>query len=259
MEIKKREILTRLKVTAYLAQKKFWNYALIKALVFIGFLIISLGNFLGAKDLISDGWESIFANFTHKYEYESLTKVNVGSNLDFITNHFGPPRLLKQSKFYKNLTFAYYLEDKFILTLVLDGNRVSAFTITALEQDFIPQIIGRKDIDNENNKILDNFDEKAEYAVDSINVNFFLVEEELGKDKLFLNSFAGVIGYRKNKNSKLKEIYNLVIQEIKGSELDERIDDFMQNTENNFFGIGEVELPAIADSILTNYEYSLYY
>lgn len=267
MATKLKEIWLRIKIEMHLAQQRIWSSTFTRTMAVVGLVIVSLGNFLDAKDLISDAWIAGFANLSHKYEYKSLSRVNVGSNLDYIKSYFGPPKLIKKSKFHEKLTFAYYLEEKFILTLILEGERVSAFTITGLDENFIPPIIGRKSTNEESNRIFDNFYEISEFTVDSINVKYFLVEEELGIDKLFLNSFAGMIGYGNNKSfdrSKLKIIYDLAIRELAGSELesaelDERMDNFMQSTENNLYGIGEVELPAIADSILTNYEYSLYY
>lgn len=228
--------------------------------VALGFMAI--GQWNDTKNIAIEVWELALSNFTHKYEYESLNHVNVGSNLGYISTHLGQPKLIKKSKYRENLSFVYYLEEKFILTLILEDNRVNAYTITGLVDDFIPYGLLDKQEKQNTVSIADNYTEFQDFTLDFNNVEFLLVKEELGKDKLFVNQYFGAIGYEQNINvskAEFRGFYEKLNMNDEDPSLLAEVKQLTKQARNNFYGVGEVSLSIVVDSVLTNFEYSLYY
>lgn len=243
-------------------EMKFKGGSFKDKLLFIAIAIMALGQWSDSKELAQEAYVTVISNFTHKYEYEELNTVNIGSNLDFITQHFGSPQLIKQSKYVDEISFAYYLNEKYILTLVLQDSRVSAYTISALEDDFTPNDLLNKNPAEHKISVADNTKNMTDFTLEHNNVDFFLTKEELGKDKLFINQYSGAIGYKNNINvtsEELRELYNMINLEEDNAATKKQAIAISQKAKNNFFGAGEVDLSIIADSVLTNFEYSFYY
>ncbi|MFT6207484.1 MAG: hypothetical protein ACJA0T_001392 [Colwellia sp.] len=230
--------------------------------LFVAISIMALGQWADSKEMAEEAYVAFISNFTHKYEYESLNTINIGSNVEYISQTFGSPQLIKKSKYVDDISFAYYLHDKYILTLILKENRVTAYTISALEDDFIPNSLLNKVPSESKFTIADNTKEIMNFTLDHNNVDFFLVSEEQGKDKLFINQYFGALGYQKNINlssEELRKLYGQVNLEEESESIKEQALAISRKARNNFYGAGEVDLSVIADSVLTNFEYSFYY
>lgn len=227
----------------------------------IGVGFLALGQWGDTKDVLTDAWVLGWSHFSHKYEYEALDKIQVGSNLEYVKTHFGQPKLIKKSKYSDHLNFAYYLEDKFILSLILDGERVNGYTVTALEQDFVPSLLQESE-SAANNTVSAQYQNISDFTLDFNNVEYLLIREELGKDKLFINQYSGAIGYHDDINvseDKLRALYNSLNLDEENPEILKETQQLTKQARNNFYGVGEVDLSVVADSVLTNFEYSLYY
>jgi hypothetical protein len=88
------------------------------------------------------------------------------------------------------------------------------------------------------------------------------VKEELGKEKLFVNQYFGAVGYEQNINASKAEFKGLYEKLNMNDEAPSLLADVKRLTKqvrNNFYGVGEVSLSIVADSVLTDFEYSLYY
>ena len=224
--------------------------------------LMAIGQWGDTKDIAIEAWQLTMSNFTHKYEYESLEQVNVGSNLNYISNYFGQPKLIKKSKYHDQLRFAYYLEEKFILTLVLENERINAYTVTSLVHDFVPNDLLNKKARQNTKTIADNYKAIEDFTLDFNNVEYILVKEELGKEKLFVNQYFGAIGYNGDINvvsSEFRHLYDKLAIDETAPELLGEVKKLTGKATNNFYGVGEVGLSVVADSVLTNFEYSLYY
>ena len=145
----------------------------------------------------------------------------------------------------------------------MQDSRVTAYTISALADDFTPNNLLNKKPSENKISVADNTQNMTDFTLDYNNVDFFLTREELGKDKLFMNQYFGAIGYKKNINisaEELRKLYDEVNLEEDNSKVTQtRALNISQKARNNFFGAGEVDLSVIADSVLTNFEYSFYY
>jgi len=230
--------------------------------LFIAISIMALGQWADSKEMVEEAYVAAVSNFTHKYEYEELNTINIGSNVEYISQTFGSPQLIKNSKYVDDISFAYYLNDKYILTLILKENRVTAYTISALEDDFIPNGLLNKTPSENKITVADNSKEMMDFTLDHNNVDFFLVREEQGKDKLFINQYFGALGYQNDINvtsAELRKLYDQVNLEEESESIKAQALAISRKARNNFYGAGEVDLSVIADSVLTNFEYSFYF
>ena len=224
--------------------------------------LMALGQWGDTKDVIVEAWRLTLSNFTHQYEYQALDRINVGSNLRYIKNLIGEPQLIKTSKYNDEISFAYYLKEKYILTLIVEENRVSAYTITSLIDDFVPHSLLTKTASDDKTSIADNYGTIEDFTLDFNNIEYLLVKEELGKEKLFVNNYFGAISYSVEvqlPSEELREIYNTLNMDETSSEALTKVRQLTTRAINNFYGAGENDLSVIADSVLTNFEYSLYY
>jgi len=230
--------------------------------LFVALAIMALGQWADSKEMAEEAYVAIVSNFTHKYEYKELNSINIGSNIDYISQTFGSPQLIKNSKYIDKISFAYYLHEKYILTLVLKENRVTAYTITGLKDDFIPNNLLNKTPSENKFTVANNTANIMDFTLDYNNIDFFLVSEELGKNKLFINQYFGAIGYQNNINitaAELRKLYDQVNLEEESDSIKDQALAISRKARNNFYGAGEVDLSIIADSVLTNFEYSLYF
>lgn len=244
-------------------EMKFKNGTFKDKFLFVAIAIMALGQWSDSKELAQEAYVTVISNFTHKYEYEALNKINIGSNMEYISQQIGSPQLIKKSKYIDDISFAYYLNEKYILTLILQDSRVTAYTISALEDDFAPNNLLNKQPSENKVSVADNTHNMTDFTLDNNNVDFFLTREELGKSKLFMNQYFGAIGYKKNINisaAELRELYDEVnLEEANSKKIQTHALEISHKARNNFFGAGEVDLSVIADSVLTNFEYSFYY
>lgn len=231
-------------------------------LVMVCLTIISLGQWADSKQLIEDIYIGVVSNFSHHYEYESLRDINVGSNLDFVAEKFGSPQVFKKSRFEDDVTFAYYLESKFILTLILRDSRVSSYSIIALESDFVPYNLVNKSESHLVKSVANQTPKIDDYNLDYNNVEFILTRNELDKTKLFINEYFGSVVYGDEMSlptAQLKSVSDaLNINSSPESQIINDVNQILANAQTNFYGIGEDNLSLISDSILTSFEYSLY-
>ena len=60
--------------------------------LFVAIAIMALGQWADSKEMAEEAYVAVVSNFTHKYEYEELNTINIGSNVEYIsqTFAFGP-------------------------------------------------------------------------------------------------------------------------------------------------------------------------
>ncbi|MCJ8320287.1 MAG: hypothetical protein MJK12_11685 [Colwellia sp.] len=229
---------------------------------FVAISIMALGQWADSKEMLTEAYVGLLSTVTNHYEYQDLNIINIGSNVEYISQVFGSPQLVKNSKYIDEISFAYYLHEKYILTLILKENRVSAYTITALTADFVPNGLLDKKASNTNVTIVDNAKNFVDFTIDYNNVEFLLVREELDKNKLFINQYFGSIGYQHDTNIsslELQKVYEVINNDEDNLWVKKQVTSLAEKAINNFYGVGELELSVIADSVLTNFEYSFYF
>jgi len=244
------------------SQVNFWSKSWKEKLIVVAISAMAIGQWSDTKAILEESYIGIVSNFTHTYEYESLNKINVGANLAYIEQTLGSPQLIKKSNFVDELQFNYYLHEKYILTLIHKNERILGYSILSLVDDFIPNNLITKDKTKDKHTVFQFYTSLSDFTLDYNNIDFILVQEELDKSKLFLNQFSGSVGYfdyLNLKSSELKTLYNELNNDDSIVDMSADIQKITSKTINNFYGIGEFDLAIMADSILTRFEYYLYY
>ncbi|WP_371188711.1 ETEC_3214 domain-containing protein [Thalassotalea maritima] len=224
--------------------------------------LIALGQWGDTKEVLADVYVTVKSEFTHEYEYQQLAKVNVGNNINYVEQFFGAPQFVKASKYEDTLKFYYYFNDKFLLTLVGKENRVMGYTITSLEDDFVPLDLLNKETSIAGQALNGKTAKIDDYTLDYNNVDYLLIREQQGRENLYINKYFGSIGYdgisALNK-TEVKSIYDALEMDVEDpAQINDRLAKLMAKTQTNLYGVGELELSVIADSVLTEFEFLLY-
>ena len=100
--------------------------------------IMALGQFSEAVTLIEDGMDWVRSKFTNEVEYEMIANIHVGNTMDYVVDIMGNPQVSRTIN--DNITANYFYNEKFLLTVYFGEDRVSAYTVAALREDFQPTV-----------------------------------------------------------------------------------------------------------------------
>ena len=109
-------------------------------LVSLVLLFVGLGNFTDSIELMKNVYESISSKFSNQVEYDRTRHVRAGLNLAYVQDYIGEPQLLKELE--GGLQVRYYIDEKYLISLYTQGERVSAYLIFAREDHFQPDMQG---------------------------------------------------------------------------------------------------------------------
>ncbi|WP_394190564.1 ETEC_3214 domain-containing protein [Pseudoalteromonas atlantica] len=218
---------------------------------------LALGAWNDSVDLLQSAYKYSVSKFTNTLDYEKLQLVQVGLNKDFIESAFGPAELMRTSQVDNQIDYTYYLNSKYILTIFYREKQVKAFTIITIKDDFIP--VGLLEL---NNIETDSTTEQLAPGFAGLAVNpkesLFVVEDQLGKNSLFLKKYIGNVGFaaRAFKEPLLlnKIEQAMLIDELKVLEQTEPL----KSLPLNLYGVGQLSVDMIADAVLSSREYVIY-
>lgn len=237
--------------------KKTFRTKVKEAIIVSCVVLIAIGDLGGFRDIVVEGYENVISNFTHKYEYQQINEIHLGSNVAYLENTLGEPQLIKPAKYVDNVRFNYYLNDKYILALFVNDNRVVGYSVTALQADFKPYSLSEKATVVDDN--LSNYVDSAnEVGVDINNVSYLVMGQQLGKEKLFNTYATGIVDYSQTllDRKKLSEAY---VAQNEGEISNKSLIQLASNKSANFYALTEQDISLVNDSILTLREYQFYY
>lgn len=230
-------------------------------------IMMASGQWNDVKELYTSLYEDALAKFTNTVEYDLIDQINVGNGLEYTKLMVGEPKILKHSQIDKDVTYHYYLEDKYDLVILAKDQRVVGYSIVAKEHNFSPEVPFSEVLGSVK---LANIETKAlTYYFDSANLVYFIESQELGKQQMFLNLVRGYVEYgassgKSNKPDVYKDKTLLAINALNKVETfgvgdaDEALTSIRELVYPNFYGITELEPRFIADALLTRYEYQLF-
>ncbi len=232
-----------------------WKY-----FIAVAATIMALGQFSEAVTLIEDGVTSLRSRFTNSVEYERLSRVHVGNTESYIDNLLGNPQVSKAIN--DNIVAKYYFDEKFLLTVFIDDQRVTAYTAIPFVEDFRPTIVEEEDFSwvllsstyasfPANPKL---------YMVDhSKTASYYIEILDTGRTGLFLQNYLGNVAFGASAdNSLVVDLYN---KEVTGTpeEILETQNRLRKKLAPNLYGIGKLELELVQRSILTGAEFATYF
>lgn len=218
---------------------------------------LALGAWNDSVDLIQSAYSYSVSKFTNTLDYQKLQFVQVGLNKEFIEGTFGPAQLTKTSQLNSEINYIYYLDDKYILTLFYNSQQVKAFTIITVKDDFIP--LGLLELDNmATDSTLQQLAPSFEGIAVDPKESLFVIENQLGKNALFLKKYIGNVQYGARhflQPAVLADIENAML--VDESTVLEKTKPLM-SAPLNFFGVGQLPVDLIADAVLSPREYVIY-
>lgn len=244
------------------AETSFWK-KLQTGLMMLAALVISAGQWNDSMEVASNLWHLSMANFTHELEYNKINAINVGNSLSYIQKRLGDPQVIKHSKVDPIITFYYYTEAKFDLTIMTDGSRVAGYAVYTKQQGFTPKVpfskaLGFTTLANQSKYYSD-------YKFDAHNLFYYIEKQEMEQEG-FLNLVQGYVEYAAHPYEGVKKDLNQLLsvldEKATFSESENDITPVVEAIRNkvkpNFFAISELPSKIIAESLLTRAEYNMY-
>jgi outer membrane protein assembly factor BamE (lipoprotein component of BamABCDE complex) len=228
-----------------------------ETIILISIVMIAIGDLGGFKDVVFESYENIVSKFTHQFDYDNLKQIHVGSNFRFLKNKLGEPQLIKSAKYIDDIQFNYYLNEKYILALFVNNDRVVGYSVTALQSDFKPTSL----IDNnkEQNAVLTDFTKLANtVGLDVKNVTYLVLGQQLGPKMLYNTHVKGVVDYSLSKLDRNK-LNTLLLAQNENTLDIEMVKAIASCLKSKFYALTEYDVSLVSDSILTLREYQFYY
>lgn len=226
----------------------------------IVWIFIGLGTFSDASLLINDLRIELMSIFTNTYEYETIGKIHVGNTVSFVEEMVGEPQVSRGLG--DGVSANYFFSDKYLLTLFYKDERVGAYTVLPLRDDFAPDISGLSDsigaigeftysqLPAPPEHFLLDDSRTASYYIESVDT------ERSGRflDLYMANLFYGVGGT----GPKISALYKKSVYGT-DEEIDALLKDLRGSVHPNMFGRGELPLAKIEKSLLTTAEFKDYF
>lgn len=235
----------------------------------IAALMISAGQWSDTKEIVTSSYEAIVENFTHNLQYELLEKIHIGNSITYVKSLVGEPNVIKRSKIDTNVSFQYYNEGKFNLTLISSDGRLVGYSVFTQENGFAPKIpfaevLGKESIATSHTK-------SGSYNYDVGNLVYYIESQDLGKEQMFLTIMRGHVEYgasasfKHNSQSYTTKVTRL-IEELDNKEtfstdeedLSQSINKLRKAIYPNFYAVTELNNAIISEALLTRYEYKTF-
>ena len=222
--------------------------------------IIALGQFSEAVTLIEGGLVELQSRFTHSVEYGLLNQIHVGNTEGHIEKLLGQPQVSKAIS--DNTEARYYHSDKFLLTIFVADERVTAYFVVPLQDDFNPMVTSNDDQEFElQQSVFAAYPANPRvYAVDHSNtISYYLEVLDSGKAGLFFQTYLGMVSLTQAPtDQQLISLYEAVVHGDPDSELS--LQTALRDTSApNLYGRGTLGLAQIQKGMLTGAEFSNYF
>ncbi|MCL2916284.1 hypothetical protein L2725_21345 [Shewanella corallii] len=238
---------------------------IMSGILFVVFLLIGLGNWSDSKQLILEVYQGVIANFTHKVEESTLSKLDIGNYLAFAERQVGMPQVIKTSDIDSDIEYRYYKDNKYLLTIISKKERVSGIVVHSLEHnkdylsDFTP-LIPFTNTQLKVDSIEKAIGHQNDFFFDNHNIAYFMKSKQLGASGMHLYLSVGYTGYQSQQAANkelLNQLDNALV--VDDNEKFEPIINRLTQTTASFYSISELEPHFTADALLTKYEFNAYF
>lgn len=223
-------------------------------------LVLAVGQWADFRDVVTSAYEGFITHFTDKVELKQLSHVRVGANLSYLETLFGPAKLIKVKDPDKKSQYRYYANEKFLLALAVENERVSAYQVVSLQDGFQPPIGFSKHILNL--EVLQNIQKfDGTFSTDTTNLRYYLEQATLGREGMFFEQQLGFIEYGSGAQiyAELEQINEQLLQSGDDEKLLPLVEKLRTKLIPNVYSIGELSLEQAADMLLTRYEFHAYF
>lgn len=221
-------------------------------------IMLSLGQWNDTKDAIETVYESVVTNFTHQVEYEQLSQLKVGQTYEYVQSFMGVPVASKPSRLQPVIHYYYYGTDKYLLSVIVEGERVSGYSITALTDDFA-MAIPYTDMVLTESPLSEYSPEYENYLTDFGNINYYAEVNTLGRSALFYNLLLATVDYGEMLPGVKEKIQSLNYQLNLGEDVMENDMEIIRQSQPNMFALSETSPEIMIESMLTRYEFVAFF
>lgn len=228
-------------------------------------VIIAIGEMAAAVDQVKSSYIEVYRAVSNEYDYNQLKKLHVGLNDQYVEAYLSKPLVVKQIETeLGDITVKHYLQDKYWLTLYVKQQKIVAYTILTLLENFTPGIFGSE------KRLLDtrltelNFTPEESIAISARTGSAFIDQIILGREGLYKNGYLGYVeGGAKpeqlgeNWNEKLVELVHM--QERGEEDSDGKVAHAIrEGTWLNLYGSGDLSLGDVSKGLLSTLELTTY-
>ncbi|QUN06416.1 hypothetical protein KDN34_02830 [Shewanella yunxiaonensis] len=246
-------------------QKERWSTKLYRWIMFLAFLLMGLGNWVDTKSLLTEGYDVFVANFTNWTEERTIGGIDVGNYLQYTEQKIGMPQVVKTSSIDSIYEYRYYKKPKFLLTLIVKGERIEALIVHALPfnnhfiNGFNPKVpFSSFSLNYDSILVISN--NSNEYFYDDQNLMYFMMDNQLGSNYMNLHLLSGFSEYGRAQIEEQKKLVELDSAEM----LDDTskavpLVKSLAQTPATFYAISELDGKYVADALLTRFEFNAYF
>ncbi|EGM76721.1 hypothetical protein Rhein_3188 [Rheinheimera sp. A13L] len=223
-------------------------------------IILTVGQWADFRDVVTSAYEGFVTHFTDQVELKQLSHVRVGANLPYLESIFGPAKLIKVNQTHSKSQYRYYNNDKFLLTLAVENQRVTAYQIVSLLDGFQPVIsFSKASLNLTPLHTMQKFD--GVFTTDTVNLRYYLEQATLGREGMFFALQLGFVEYGSATQAypQLDQINEKMMQGSDDEQLLGTIESLRKMLIPNVYSVGELSLEQAADMLLTRYEFHAYF
>lgn len=228
--------------------------------------LMGLGNWADTKALSIEAYNGFITNFTNKIEEKKISKLDIGNYLPYAQKQIGIPQVIKTSKIDERYEYRYYKEDKYLLTLINKETRIVAIVVHSLSydkslvDDFSPKV-PFSNFKLKEHSLEQIVPDSNEFFYDSNNIKYYMQVKQLNAQGVFLNLTSGFSDYTELKGNVAEDLFKLDEVTLMSDEqtLTSPITKKLATNKATFYAISELPSEYIADSLLTKYEFNVYF
>ncbi|MGR5061885.1 ETEC_3214 domain-containing protein [Photobacterium sp. DNB22_13_2] len=221
-------------------------------------IMLSLGQWNDTKDAVEMIYESIITNWTNEIEYEQLSKIKVGQTEGYIEELMGVAQASKKSKLNPDITFFYYGEEKYLLTIAIKQNRVAGYSVTALKDHFA-MTVPFTELTLLDTPISALNNDLENYFTDNGNLDYYAESYSLGRNAMFYNLGLGVVDYGLMGESASQRLQAINHKLNSGGELLFSDLTALRAAAPNFYAISELPADLMVEAMLTRFEFTAFF
>ena len=221
-------------------------------------IVLSLGQWSDTKDAVEMIYESIITNWTNEIEYDQLSKIKVGQTESYINVLMGVAQASKNSKLNPDVTYYYYGEDKYLLTIAIKHKRVAGYSVTALK-DHYSMAVPFTELSLLDMPISALNNEFENYFTDKGNLDYYTESYSLGRNAMFYNLGLGVVDYGLMDTNTSRQLQAINHKLNSGADL--AFDELavLRTAVPNFYAISELPAELMVEAMLTRFEFTAFF
>lgn len=232
-----------------------------KVLIALSIIIVTIGQWNSARDMVERVYAGVVTHFTDHLEQQQLSHLRIHTNIAYIESVLGHARLIKPSRLDPNQSYRYYFNPKYLATLAVQNDRVTAIQIITLNPDFPAKIPFSQH--SLNQLALAQLQEQPSvFSSDNFNSQHYLEHRKLGREGMLLDLYLGYVNYQKDAPPLLsQQLASLNEAQLLSDQAatQQQVQQLRLQLQPNFFTLGNLTMRQAEEMLLSRYEFTSYF